>query len=74
MDSKEKKSLERTNHRSNSFRVGAAECNFYGEESGTLVTGSLLGAAFSEPKRKVLLYAAEQANQQVEKVIDEQRF
>lgn len=41
---------------------------------GTLGAGNLLGAAFSEPERKVLFYAAEQANEQVEKIIESSGF
>ncbi len=41
---------------------------------GTLGAGSLLDDAFSEPERKVLFYAAEQANHQVEQLIEKSGF
>lgn len=41
---------------------------------GTLGAGSLLGSAFSEPDRKVLFYAAEQANSHVEQLIENSGF
>jgi len=41
---------------------------------GTLGAGSLLGAAFTEPERKVLFYAAEKVNPQIESLIDKSGF
>lgn len=41
---------------------------------GTLGAGSLLGASYSEPEKKVLFYAAEQANKHVEYLIENSGF
>lgn len=41
---------------------------------GTLGAGSLFGASFSEPDKKVLFYAAKEANQQVENLIENSGF